>query len=132
MNRTKFSLTLKQIRMNAGLTQQQVADALNLERSTYAYYETGATRPICEIIIRLSQIFNVDYKVFMEAIADSTIDDDYTTFSPTSYKKREEIYTITNDEQNLLILYRMLTPKQKKEVFDIINSMSKSVGKPVK
>ena len=52
MNNTKFSLVLRQCRENAGLTQKQVSDALGVERSTYAYYETGTTRPSGSMIIK--------------------------------------------------------------------------------
>ena len=53
--------TLKKLRENCGYTQQQVADALNLERSTYTYYETGKTTPDINTIVKLARIFNVSY-----------------------------------------------------------------------
>ena len=40
-----ISYWLKYYRHECGLTQQQVADRLKIERSTYTYYETGKTKP---------------------------------------------------------------------------------------
>ena len=40
---TIFSERLRKIRKASGMTQQEIADHLNMQRSTYAYYETGAT-----------------------------------------------------------------------------------------
>ena len=36
---------LRQARLQAGYSQQNIADALNVNRATYTYYETGKTSP---------------------------------------------------------------------------------------
>ena len=41
----EFAESFKLARINAGLTQQQVADALRLECSTIAHYEMGGSMP---------------------------------------------------------------------------------------
>ena len=41
------------------MTQREVADKLGVERSTYAYYEVGKTKPTVLTLIRLSEILNV-------------------------------------------------------------------------
>ena len=45
---------LKIYRKNSLLTQQQVADALNINRTTYTYYETGKTEPSIDTLSRFS------------------------------------------------------------------------------
>ncbi len=125
MNNTKFSLVLRQCRENAGLTQKQVSDALGVERSTYAYYETGTTRPSGSMIIKLANIFNVNYSVFMEAVSDvefdnSEEDESYTTLTDVSWRDRERMYALAKDEQNMILLYRTLTSEQKKRVLELI------------
>lgn len=57
---------LKKLRENCGFTQQQVADTLNIDRSTYAYYETGKTTPDINTIIKLAKIYNVSYAEIFE------------------------------------------------------------------
>lgn len=130
MNNSKFSLVLRQCRENSGLTQKQVADALNVERSTYAYYETGTTHPSGTMIIKLANIFNVNYSLFMDAVGDSNFDDseedeNFTTFSDTSWREREKMYTLPKAEQNLILSYRSLTKEQKDKVLEFIKSLQK-------
>lgn len=114
-------------RENAALTQKQVADALNMERSTYAYYESGVSHPSGEMIIRLSNLFNVDYRMFMDAVGDLEFDKkpedtNFTTFSDDSYEQREKLYALKKDEQNFLILYRTCEPEQREEVVNLLMS----------
>lgn len=128
MNNSKFSLVLRQCRENSGLTQKQVADALNVERSTYAYYETGTTHPSGSMIIKLSNVFNVDYRIFMDAVGDTEFDnneedENFTTLSDTSWMEREKIYTLPSKEQNLVVNFRALTNAQKQEIMDHIISL---------
>ncbi len=130
MNNSKFSLVLRQCRENSGLTQKQVADALNVERSTYAYYETGTTHPSGSMIIKLAKIFNVNYTIFMDAVGDTDFDENeedehFTTLSDNSWMEREKMYTLPKNEQDLLVNFRSLSSSQKQEVMDIIMSMKK-------
>lgn len=119
--KTKFALVLRQLRENSGLTQKQVAKELNVERSTYSYYETAVTSPSCSSIIRMSKIFNVHYSVFMDAIADTAFDESkdgnsFTTLTNKPSTKRDKIYELTKSEQNLILAYRMMTAEQKNEL----------------
>ena len=52
-------VNLKQARKDAGLTQQQVADALEIERPSYARYETGDREPDNKTLIKIAKLFNV-------------------------------------------------------------------------
>lgn len=98
-----------------------MATALGIERSTYAYYETGSTKPSGRLIIQLANILNVDYRIFMDAIADKKFDSSpenpsFTTLSDSSASDREKMYTLKSKEQLLIMMYRLLTPEQKQEV----------------
>jgi len=55
----KLDYQLRTIRKTSHLTQQQVADKLEMNRSTYAYYETGKTTPSIFTLMKLSQLFQV-------------------------------------------------------------------------
>lgn len=50
---------LRELRKNEKLTQQQVADKLNINRVNYTRYETDAARPDYETLLLLADIFNV-------------------------------------------------------------------------
>ena len=51
---------LKLIRRWNGLNQEQVAKVLNVERSTYAYYELGKTEPDIQAIIQLCKLYEIE------------------------------------------------------------------------
>lgn len=51
--------SIKLFRLYNGYTQKQVADILNIERSTYAYYESGKSVPDIETIIKLARLYNI-------------------------------------------------------------------------
>ncbi|WP_077616815.1 helix-turn-helix domain-containing protein [Caenibacillus caldisaponilyticus] len=50
---------LKILRMRKKLSQQDVADRLNINRSTYARYELGQTQPDFETLEKLADFFDV-------------------------------------------------------------------------
>ncbi len=71
-------LKLKELRKMKGLTQQQVADKLNIGRSTYAQYESNSREPDYETLINLAN--------FYEVTVDYLLGNEYVT------KENEENY----------------------------------------
>ncbi len=55
-----FSEKLRSLREMHGLSQQQVADALQVHRSTYSYYKLGTSQPSFSTLIKLAKIFKVE------------------------------------------------------------------------
>lgn len=64
---TKLDFQLRSIRKTCNLTQQQVADELEIDRSTYAYYETGKTTPSIFTLMKLAQLYQVSIDNILEA-----------------------------------------------------------------
>ncbi|CDF07918.1 cro/CI family transcriptional regulator [Firmicutes bacterium CAG:95] len=60
-----MNIRLKEIRKKRNLTQVQVSELLGCSTTVYSRYETGDRQPSIEILISLSQIFDVsiDYIV---------------------------------------------------------------------
>ena len=56
-----FSENFKATRKKHGFSQQQIADALGVNRSTIAKYETGISMPYAKNINKLCEILNVSY-----------------------------------------------------------------------
>ncbi|MCI5713868.1 MAG: helix-turn-helix domain-containing protein [Lachnospiraceae bacterium] len=56
----EFKNVFKSLRLKSGLTQQQMADALKLSRSTIGMYENGEREPGFEILESIADYFNVD------------------------------------------------------------------------
>jgi transcriptional regulator with XRE-family HTH domain len=55
-----FARNIKRLRAEKGLTQDEVAEAIGVERVTYQNYEAERRRPKKEIIPRLAAYFGVD------------------------------------------------------------------------
>ena len=62
---TSLGKNLAFYRKMAGLTQQQVADALNLNRTTYTKYETGASEPGIEMLKRIAVVLDTDISLLV-------------------------------------------------------------------
>ena len=62
-----FSERLKEQRLKSNLTQQQVADRLNISRTAVGKWETGTAYPDVEKLIALAKIYkcSVDYLFFL-------------------------------------------------------------------
>ncbi len=117
---TMISYWLKFYRHEARLTQQQVADRLKIERSTYTYYETGKTKPDINTLIKIAKVYNINYTQLLQGVEEELeaavaeihsgpADEDslkYRTHATTKY------------EVELLFVVRNLNPKQRKEVMN--------------
>lgn len=110
-----LSLSLKRLRENAGLTQQQVADILNIDRSTYAYYETGKTYPSITSLKKLAKIFNVNYDVLIDGTSKYVMSDNRVQYKTVELSD-EKLYSISKDEKMLVTYFRLLSPERQDEI----------------
>lgn len=71
-----FGNRLKELRKQAGLTQQQLANQIGLSKTVISYYELHARTPSPEIIIKLAAVFHVsaDYLLGIEKKNGRTVD----------------------------------------------------------
>lgn len=118
---SKLSALLKYYRESSDLSQQQVAQALNIDRSTYTYYETAKTLPNAKTIIKLARILNVPYQEFFDCVGEELYseeqstkvadsDDTVNTFKHKSTLK-SKIYELSDDEKELILHFRSLSIK---------------------
>ena len=61
-----FSEQLKKARLDAGLTQQQVAEAIGITNSTYCGYETGKRQPDVEKIRQIAKLLHTSGDQLLE------------------------------------------------------------------
>ena len=62
-----FSEALRRLRVKKGLSQQQLADSLNVDRSTVAKWETGDRLPDAGTISRLSGVLGANVAELLDA-----------------------------------------------------------------
>ena len=127
----ELGLKLKYYRDNCELSQQQVANILNIDRSTYTYYETGKTTPSASMLLKLSKIYNVPCAVFLECInqeleLNSKVADSVAKASTTNQYTEsidDKIYSLTKDEKDEVIAYRILDNNKKEELKKVIEEL---------
>lgn len=96
----------------SGLTQQQVAQMLNLNRTTYTKYETGASEPSIEILKQLAEILNVNVAQLLE--------DESEDFFLKGNVSDVAAVNLNDEQAELLKLYEALGEQGKKNVIQYI------------
>ncbi len=70
----KFAENLKNLRTSKGLTQTQLAQRLWLNKSIISAYENETRTPSLEVLIKLSNEFNVSMEYILGIEREKTID----------------------------------------------------------
>lgn len=113
---------LKQFRVACGITQEQIAEKLNVNRSTYTKYETGVSEPSIDILSRIVSIFGIDFNSILG-------EDDM--FEGSIYDTKMPMFNLTKDEQDIIIAFRSFSDDEKDlfndKVSEILKRRSKSL-----
>lgn len=135
IEKSELAKTLIALRRHMGLTQEQVAKAIQIKRSTYAYYERS-TNPPLKVLNKLASVFNVSLDTLIgrnspyksNASSISFVNKMHSA-PPEAYSNRyEKIYhasELTSDEQDLLLKYRLLPQNIRSEVQKLLEDYVK-------
>ncbi|HEX3039010.1 MAG TPA: helix-turn-helix domain-containing protein [Caproiciproducens sp.] len=117
---------LRELRVKSGYTQYQIAKILNIDRSTYSYYEIGKTTPDINVLITLAKIFNIPINEMLAdeevpaAVADSSAPRFYRNKKNTSH-----IYELSNKEKELVGTFRVCSPEVQERILNFLKSNTK-------
>ena len=120
---------VRKLRKENGLTQQQIADYLHIDRSTYAYYESGRTKINIDILIRLSRFFQVSLgelvgEATYGAVLNDGTDEAHNTDAVLVNESVSRFSQLSREEQYLVILYRSGTPVQREALLAAANDLT--------
>lgn len=59
-------MRIKELREENGLTQQAVADYLNVKQNTYSQYENGKRQLAVDVLIKLAKFYKVSTDYILE------------------------------------------------------------------
>lgn len=62
------TITLKEMRTSAGLTQEAVAKKLVLDQASVSYWESGKTKPLRKYRKKLARLYGVTQEEIEEAL----------------------------------------------------------------
>lgn len=100
---------LKELRLQKGLTQQQVANAIGKTYQAYSYYENGKRDPDTETLKLLADFFNVSTDYLLEA--------------PQNVEKiPKDLKKILEDEE-VTLNGRMLSEDEKEQMLRVLEAL---------
>ena len=112
-NLTEICTRMKSIRKMNGLTQAEVAQALNLERTAYTKYETGRV-PSLETLFRFASLFNISP---IELIIGDSENSFARIHSENPNEASNNMYLLPSEKQ-LVLRFRLCSDEDKRRVMD--------------
>lgn len=100
-----LSQKLKSLRTEHNMTQRELAEKMNVARTTITGYETKSRQPSFEKLTVLAEIFNVS--------VDYLINDNDHNITPPII---QNIYREQTIDRRVLAIYKRLSPSSKEEV----------------
>ncbi len=109
---------LRTIRQEHRLTQQELANVLGMDRTTYTYYESGKTAPSAANLVKLAKIYNVTvgYLLGVEDNHPERIRSALVKLSSSV----DPISQLPREERALLMNFRLLDEKDREEIVQLI------------
>lgn len=117
-----LSEKLKELRKRACMTQDDIAEVLEMNRTSFSKYENGASTPPLAVLRKLAKIYSVplEYLIHDEqpfiVLNQSTVED-------VEREKNEAVFNfaqLSPEERKLIMKMRLLSDEKKKEIFHSI------------
>ncbi len=109
---------LRILRKSARLSQSQIASLLEIDRSTYSYYETDKTLPSITLLIRIAKIYAITIDELIGENNTLSFSDSGRIFKEEELMEDDDFLnkiiklSDLNDEEKMLILkYRLMEDK---------------------
>lgn len=115
---------LRLLRKNFKLTQQEVADILGIDRSTYTFYEAGKSTPSKENIVKLCDIFNVTVG-YLFGVEKNCPELKVANRSDFIDENLNGLKEISRNEKFILMAYRSLDSESKEQFVDVVKKFLK-------
>ena len=117
-----LSEKLKELRKRACMTQDDIAEVLEMNRTSFSKYENGASTPPLAVLRKLAKIYSVplEYLIHDEqpfiVLNESTVED-------VEREKNEVVFNfaqLSPEERKLIMKMRLMSDEKKKEIFHSI------------
>lgn len=104
VSREKLAAQLRKFRAERQLTQRDAAEALCIDRSTYAYYETAKTVPDINQALELCELFRITLPVLCAVRQ--------TPGCPDGTGRTMYIFGLQKQERQIIAAFRLLFSEQ--------------------
>lgn len=118
-----FGMRLALLRASHGMSQQQVANVLNLSRSTYSYYESGKCAPSLDTLRALIRLFcptSPNFLLLMDQpVEEEKLPDVLHDGEVIDENRPLPVDELSKDEKQILAFYRVFSEAQKKKLLSV-------------
>ena len=116
--------SLKNIRKQYKMTQEEISKLLGISRSGYTYYETGKTVPSIEMLRKLSAIYSTSVDAIIGNPSRENHDSRYNSnILAVSEGNADPLIYMKKDEQSLIMAFRLLSQEEKDKLREIAMDM---------
>lgn len=100
---------LKELRTSCKMTQDDIAELLNMNRTSFSKYENGASNPPLDVLRKLALIFNVPIEYLIhDDIVSVTLRDEKNQEEPELGDELKAFTDLTRSEKMLIMKLRLL------------------------
>ncbi|MEY7998653.1 helix-turn-helix domain-containing protein [Clostridium sp. Mt-5] len=123
-----FSSRLKELRLEKGLTQKELAQKLNMQNTAISKYELNERKPDIDTLNQLAKFFNVsvDYLLGNTNIKNATDSADKISESLNDDPELAQFWDSLKDREDLKLLFkqtRNMDPNDIKKIIRIIKAI---------
>ena len=115
---------LKELRKNFCMTQDDIAELLDMSRTTFSKYENGAANPPLSVLRKLSVIYNVpiEYLIHDEHSSKLIFNSSTEDKVPEEEQSFQYFSQLTKEERKLILKLRLMKKEKKAELMRSIES----------
>lgn len=108
---------IKELRKSRGISQQQIADLINMHRSNYSKVESGQREISISALTKIAKYFNVSVDDILNN--KNEVPEEISVENKTLLEKVKLIEELEEDEQNMVFKFidSLLTKKKFKDFF---------------
>ncbi|MBQ7755707.1 MAG: helix-turn-helix transcriptional regulator [Oscillospiraceae bacterium] len=96
-----YNDALKKLRLEKGVSQQKVADYLNITKQAYSLYELGKREPDFETLLKLGEYFEVSTDYLLRG-TEEIVDEE---LSGVDFALQSETKTLTEEQKQSVLNY---------------------------
>ncbi len=116
MAESYFSEALRKYRKKCGFTQEQVARVLNIDRSSYTYYEIGKTEPTLSSLVKLSRLFEARLEDLL-----CPPEEQRNELYGKEMRDEDSLLYLSKKEKQLICYFRTMNTAEQDEVLKGLN-----------
>ncbi len=110
--------SLKKIRKQYKMTQEDVAQFLGISRSGYTYYETGKTAPSIETLKRLAAMYDTTIDNVVGVPQKKTVSNKGVSEESIIRDGKDPLMYMKKQEKTLIMAFRLLSEEEKEKFTD--------------